>query len=127
MNHSPNLPDQLPLLRPVREADLERIMKAAAEDGHLALAPNYVIEKGGEVAGYIGLNSLPYFQGWFHTKLIGPRESVMIFNQVENLARGKIGWDQLVLLLPNTSPFCGLVPRFGYKHLADVGMHIKPI
>jgi hypothetical protein len=122
-----NLPDQLPLVRPVREQDLERIMKAAAEDGHMALAPNLIIEKMGEVAGYIGLNSLPYFQGWYSTKLISARESVMLFNQVENLARGKVGWDQLILLLPNTSPFVGVIGRFGYRHLADVGMHIKPL
>jgi len=122
-----DLTGNLPLLRPVRESDLEAIMKAAAADNHVALAPNFVIEKGGEIAGYIGLNSLPYFQGWFHTKLIGPRESVLIFNQVENIARGRIGWDQLVLLLPNTSPFCGVISRFGYKKLSEVGMHIKPL
>lgn len=122
-----DITENLPLLRPVRESDLEAIMKAAAADGHVALAPNFVIEKGGQIAGYIGLNSLPYFQGWFHTKLIGPRESVLLFNQVENLARGRIGWDQLVLLLPNTSPFCGVIPRFGYRHLSDVGMHLKQL
>ena len=123
-----NLSDQLPLLRPVRgEEDLERIFKAAAADNHVALAPNFVIEKAGEVAGYIGLNSIPYFQGWFHTQRIGPRESVMLFNQVENLTRmGKAG--ELMLLLPGSSSFRGaVIERFGYRHLVDVGMHIKKL
>lgn len=123
-----DLLDNLPLLRPLRGGhDLERLVKAAAADGHLVWGPSHVIEKSGEIVGYIGLNSVPYFQGWFHTKQIGARESVMLFNQVENLARGHREWEQLMLLLPNTSPFCPVIERFGYRHLANAGLHLKTL
>lgn len=121
--------EHLPVMRPVRdEADLKRLVTAAAQDNHLVLAPTWVIEKGGELAGYIGLNSVPTFQGWFHTAHVGPRDSALIFNQLENLCRMKLGthgWDQLLLLLPTTSPFRPVMERFGYRHLADAGMWLK--
>lgn len=124
-----DLTEHLPVLRPVRdEQDLQRLVTAAAEDNHLVLAPTFVIEKGGELAGYIGLNSTPTFQGWFRTDRIGPRDSALIFNQVENICRMKLntpGWDQILLLLPTTSPFRDVMTRFGYRQLAEVGMWLK--
>ena len=122
-----NLSDMLPVLRPLRDKnDLEQLVKAAAADNHLVLAPSFAIEKGGEIAGYIGLNSCAFFQGWFSTKLINARDSALIFNQVENFCRLD-RQNQLLLALPRTSPFDEIMERFGYRHLADAGLHHKTL
>lgn len=121
------LTDQLPTLRPVRDKeDLGQLLKAAAADNHLVLAPTVIIEKAGETAGYLGLNSIPFFQGWFDTQRINARDSALIFNQVENFCRMR-GNKQLLLLLPTTSPFRNVMDRFDYLHLADAGMHLKQL
>lgn len=126
-----------PVLRPVRDAaELQRLQELAAADNHLVLAPTWVIVKvladghrgnpaQEEIVGYIGLNSLPLFQGWFDTKRINARDSVQIFNIVENLARGQ-GCQELGLLLPPSSPFAGKpIAALGYKHISVVGLELK--
>lgn len=123
--------EQLPVMRTLlNEDELEQLVQAAARDNHLVLSPTFVIEKAGEIVGYIGLNSSPTFQGWFDTQRISARDSRLIFNQLENLCRmkhGTPGWDHLLLLLPTTSPFRDAMQRFGYQHLADAGLWLKQL
>jgi len=122
-----DLADHLPILRPLRDdEDLLRLQRAAAADNHLVLAPSWVIEKGGDVAGYIGLNSLPIYQGWFHTRRMQARDSLTVFNQVENLCRMR-GGREVVLLLPQSSAFREIMSRFGYRHVDTVGLHWKTL
>ena len=41
--------------------------------------------------------------------------------------RNWIWLKQLLLLLPDTSPFCQVIQRFGYRHLANAGLHLKTL
>lgn len=116
-----------PTLRLLRKAEqLVGLMDMAAADNHRVVAPTFLIEKNGEVVGYIGLNSLPTFQGWFHTKKMNARDSLSIFNQVENLCRMQ-GMQQLALLLPLTSGFIEHTERLGYQELATVSLQLKQL
>lgn len=113
-------------LRPAKPDDLRALVDAAALDGHRVLAPSHIIDKGGEIAGYIGLNSLPTFQGWFDRGKVKARDSATIFNIVENLCRAQ-GMRHLALLLPETSDFRGVIDRFGYERLATVTLEVKEL
>jgi hypothetical protein len=119
--------DGFPVLRPLKDADeLKHLQAVAARDNHLVLAPTFVVEKEGRIVGYIGLNSLPLFQGWFDTNRMGPRDSLTIFNAVENFCRMQ-GMKQLGLLLPLTSPFTGRTKELGYEHISTVGLELKKL
>lgn len=122
------LTEPLPVLRRLRDpAELEKLVRqAAADGGHVVWGPSHVIEKHGELVGYIGLNSLPYFQAWFDTGKMAPRDSALVIGQVENLCR-TADLRQLLALVPNQSPFRSALDRFGYRHLADAGLHLKDL
>ena len=118
---------QMPVLRPLRnEEELKRLVKAAADDGHLVWGATFLVEKAGELVGYVGLDSVPTYQGWLHTQKIGPFESASVISQVENHVRMRNGRN-LLLLLPETSPFCPVIHRFNYRHLANAQLHIKTL
>jgi hypothetical protein len=125
---SSNLLDSFPVLRPISNpGELEALQVAAAGDGHLVIAPTFLVEKGGEICGYIGLNSLPLWQGWLHTQRMGPRDSASIFSQVDNVCRLQ-GQKHLALLLPDTSGFNGVVERFGYSKMGGPRtLYFKPL
>lgn len=119
--------DHFPTMRPLRDAEeLKALQELAAADDHLVLAPTFVVTKHGRIVGYIGLNSLPMFQGWFDQERMGPRDSLTVFNAVENHVRMQ-GGKHLALLLPLSSPFCGHTESIGYKHLAMVAFRVKQL
>jgi len=114
-----------PVVRPLRDdEDLRRLQMIAAEDNHRVIAPTYVIELDGEIVGYLGINSMPMYQGWFHTKKMGPGNSAQVFTIVEHKFRMD-GHKFVGLLLPETSPFAGGMARFGYEKVATVGLEVK--
>ncbi len=117
--------DQLPILRPLRgAADLQALQAAAAEDGHMVVTPDYVVEKRGQIVGSIGLNSLPLMRVWFHTEQVRPRDTVLLVNAVENLCRLQ-GMKHLAALVRANSPFAPVAERLGYQHLSDVQFKLK--
>lgn len=119
--------DLLPLIRPLRDAaDLRALQEAAAQDNHLVLAPNFVIEKNGEIVGYTGLNTLPLCQGWLHTTRMRPRDSVIVFNHMENLARMQ-GLQSIGFLTPTNGSFAPLLARMGFQRLTDCKFGIKAL
>jgi len=124
-DHAPQ--DHLPIIRLLRDAeDLRRLEEAAALDRHLVLAPNFVIEKAGQIVGYTGLNTLPLCQGWLHTERMGPRDSLIVFNAMENLARMQ-GIKALGFLTPSNGSFAPLLGRMGYQIVTDCKFGMKGI
>lgn len=114
-----------PALRPIRDAkDLELLRSKAEADAHHVIGPSFIFEKHGEIAGYVGINSLPHWHGWFDTQRILPRDSCMLVNQIENHVRLQ-GAKYLTWMLPTESPFCPIMGRMGYKHASTLKLGVK--
>ena len=116
-----------PLLRPIRdEADLEALRQAAHADAHALVAPNFIIEKNGEISGYIALNSLPTVHGWFHTTRMRARDSLAIINVVENLIRAQ-RCQHLLWLLPDDATWVDHAETLGYQPMGHCSMKLKQL
>lgn len=109
----------MPLLRPVRtKADWERLTAEAAEDNHQVFFPSHLIEKGGEVAGYMGLCSMPLLRFWLHSERMKARDTVTVLNLAENMMRAN-GIEVAAGLISKESPAFPLVRKFGWSVVGE--------
>jgi len=113
-------------LRPLRDAaDFQALLKHAHADNHLVISPTHIVDKRGEIVGYISFNSVPMVQGWFDTQRMKARDSARAIHGLEGMAREN-GFKWLTVLIPTDSPFTPLMSRFGYARLPQsCKLHFK--
>lgn len=104
---------RLPVIRKVRDgADFARLQEVAAEDEHRVYFPSHVVEKDGEVAGYLGVCSMPMLRVWLHKERMKARDTAFVMGVAENLLREK-GVEVTGGLIARQSPL--------FPHLAKLG------
>ena len=116
-----------PTLRPIRsKEEHEALVKEAADDDHRVICPSHIIHQNGQIAGYVGLNSLPVWQGWFHTKRIKGRDSMILFSQCDNFFRMQ-GVRVAGFFVQKNSPFYDLCGHMGYEQLDEGKLMVKAL
>lgn len=101
----------MPRIRLMKPEDYAPLVECAKADDHVVLAPNYVIEKGQQMVGYIGV--IPCVMTWMDTQRMKVRDSAMVLNFLENqLAAG--GSNLIAIPCLKTSNFHPFLPSVGY-------------
>ena len=114
-------------LRPLSGVEEYKALKElASADDHAVLAPTLVIEKCGEIVGYVSLNAVPWWTGWFHSTKLYARDTIHLVNDVENLLR-PAGHKLVVTLVAPESPFRPVMEKFGYAPAGEAMIGLKQL
>lgn len=120
-----DLIEKFPVVRPVRDAaDFARLEAEALRDNHYVFQPSHVVEKGGEVAGYLGICSLPLLRVWLHTERMKARDTAMVMAIAENLMRAN-GVQMAAGMIARNSKLFGHLPRLGWTPVAETFLAVK--
>lgn len=109
-------------IRPVRESDMEALKAVAAQDGHVVVAPTYVVEKGDQMIGYIGV--VPSVLIWLDQDRSSIRDSIQVMNFYENILLAQ-GVHIIGVPCSDKSPLKPFLPRVGYVGQDEMTMFFK--
>lgn len=99
-------------IRPCTAVDLELLTKCASADGHGVIAPSFLVEKGHQLVGYLGI--VPTVTLWMDTQRTNIRDSLMTLNFFENHLRCSGGAQVVGVACQASSPYVKVLPRVGY-------------
>ena len=105
---------QLVEVLPIGPEDREKVMAAAAGDGHDCLVATHWLRKNDEVVGAWNLGGIPLVMNWQHTEKVGPRESLYLQGVQDALMRER-GVKAYLSVCEKSSPYHPLMERLGYK------------
>lgn len=108
------------------EADALALQAAAKADAHTPLHPTHVIERDGEIVGYLGVNSLPLFRLWFHSQKLKAADSLRLLFMIENHYR-MAGVPLVATVIHTASPFYPNAARGGYLECAGDRLFLKSL
>jgi hypothetical protein len=112
-------------VRPVKSAqDVARLQEAARADNHEPLLVTHLIERGDEVVGYFGVNSLPLYRLWFHSRKLKASDSLRLLFMIENHYRME-GAGVVATIINQQSPFYPVAARGGYLEVAGDRLFLK--
>lgn len=100
----------------VSQARLVELQMAAAADEHIVIAPTHIMERNGEIIGYLSLGAMPVVQAWFHSQKCRALDSVRMIRAGEQVFR-EIGVKQYCVGVSEHSPFAPHMGRLGYTRL----------
>lgn len=118
----------VPWLRGIREEEVAGLVAAAAADGgHAVVRPTHVIEKGGELAGYVSLGAVALVLTWLDRERVKARDTQYLLGMVENLAAAS--GPGVVLCLPCAveSPLRPYMEKLGYQVANEMVMCFKKV
>jgi hypothetical protein len=108
----------------VAERDALALAAAAQADQHRPLSPTHVIERGEEIVGYFGINSLPLYRLWFHSEKLKASDSTRLLFMIENHYR-MAGVGMVATVCNTRSPFYPVAARLGYLEAAGDRLFLK--
>ena len=98
------------IITQLKPAELEELLKLAAEDAHGVMYPTHVIRKEGKIVGYISICTTPLVNVWLDSKQVVARDSVQLLNTLENVMR--MTGRESYIIFPN-------MERLGYTPVAE--------
>jgi len=107
-------------IRPYGSDDAPRLEIAAARDKHGVAAPSHVMEKDGEIVGYLSINMVPTVLLWMDSKVVRVHDTIDIVNFYENFISA-MGWKGFFLPVPTDSPLKPYVESAGYTPASPTG------
>ena len=112
-----------PTIRPIRTPEeREALAKAAEADGHITLWPTHLLEKGTEIIGYVGINSMPTVNVWTKTGSVTARESMTMLWGIETMMRDR-NMAGYVMPCADNSPYFPFMERLGYTEIGTTTLH----
>lgn len=113
---------QFTRILPASKYDLQLLENCAKADDHTAIAPQWVVERGSQIIGTIGLAPAVFI--WMDTQRAKIRDSMAVMNFYENqLAAG--GSSLVALPCVEKSPFRPFIERAGYVNGGPTTMFLK--
>lgn len=113
----------IPTLIPLKTSlDRSRLDAAAAADNHQVVAPTHLVERDGQIVGYVGFGTL--VNTWLRSDQVRPRDSLYLLNMVEVVAQ-QGGSRELFLPVSPQSPFHPIMSKLGYQELGTATLTIK--
>jgi ketopantoate hydroxymethyltransferase len=109
-------------IRHCREADVPLLQKVAEADNHTVLAPTFIMEKGEQLVGYLGL--VPSVLVWLDTERVKGRDSLQVMNFYENWL--SVNGHQIIAVpCVEKSPLRQFLPRLQYVDAGDTKLFLK--
>lgn len=102
------------------------LQQAAKEDAHHPLNPTHVIERGEEIVGYFGIDSLPLYRLWFHSEKMKAADSLRLLFLMENIYRMR-GVPVIGTIIATSSPFYAVAGRGGYLESTNDRLFLKDL
>jgi len=110
-------------IRPFQPEDMDKLVKAATEDGHAVYFPSFVWEKDGEIVGYSSV-AVPVVLTWQHSKKMNAGDSLKALGFMEGVLSA---FPFVCLPCDPESPFMRFLPKQGYQMYTKlVNLFIKP-
>lgn len=111
----------LPRIVPAQPSDLAILTQCAAADGHSVIAPTWMVSKGSQIVGAIGLT--PAVHIWLDTQRVRVRDSVMVMNFFENI----LAQQQSIICVPcmKNSPIHPFMEKAGYVNAGEGTIFLK--
>lgn len=114
-------------IKPFNPNLLEELCAAAqADNGHGVIAPSQVIEKNGEIAGFLSIGNVPTMLMWLDSKKINVRDSINVMQFAENWVHAGGGRSILIPCMDN-SPLRPYIESAGYSKVCSATLFIKPL
>jgi len=79
--------DATPTVREFCISDNAKLEAVAKADNHKVILPTHVVIKNGEIVGYISHGAVPTVHMWMDSKKMKARDSVVVLNAAELIAR----------------------------------------
>lgn len=115
-----------PLVRPLHPGEHDAVVRAAQANGHGVLLPSHLIDKGGHIAGALGIARVALLHAWAHTEHLRGRDTFHTMNVAENLALNLTGCPLLLVPVSPDSPLVALLQRRGYTQvMGGCDLYIK--
>src|SRR3990167_4581034 len=106
-----NIFEKLPKIYPITtQEQIDRLVIAAAKDGHKVSYPTHIVMKHEEIVGYFSICKIPVIGLWLHTQEIRPIDSVILLNTAENFARAA-GHKHIFVPVSPDSPYVSVLER----------------
>ena len=120
--------DKFPVIRPLTTPeDFAKLTDVAAKDNHGVYYPSHIVEKAGEIIGYLSVCKIPLVELWAHTEKAKPLDSMIMVNAGENLVR-MLGQEHVFTTIGSNSNFRPVVERhLGYSKIYDTTVFVKKL
>ena len=115
-------------IRKAELKDLPVLEEAAHADRHSIAAVTQIIEKAGEMVGYISLDALPLAVVWFHSEKMKARDSYEAVKWIEwAMAQKKTRPQALCVPCNVLSPLLPYMPKLGYLKFGTFDFFAKAL
>ena len=114
------------VFRPITAEDLEPLKRAAAEDDHAVVYPTHMIERDGEIVGYVSVCATPIVNVWLDSKKVQALDSVRLLTRLEQRLEAE-GLRQYIMPCAKDSPFFKRMVRLGFRAVAENVWFLKQL
>lgn len=104
--------------------DLRDLRERAAADDHVVLTPTHVVEKDGEIVGYLSIGAVPIVNVWMDSEKLGPRDSVAVLGQLDAVM-DYAGQPLYYMPCDKASPFSPVMEKLGFARLMETQMFVR--
>lgn len=111
-------------IRPVVAADFPVLEALAKEDDHQLIAPSHVVEKDGNIIGFLSIAQIPNVLMWLHTERATPRDAAAVANFFECWLLDR-GARTFVVPCLETSPFFPYISQLDYVNIGKTNLFLK--
>ena len=111
-------------IRRMESSELQELRERAARDDHVVLAPTHVVEKGGEIVGYLSIGAIPIVNVWMDSTQMGPRDSVAVLGQLDAVM-DYAGQPAYYMPCDKGSPFYPVMDKLGFGSLMETEIFVR--
>lgn len=108
----------------VSDAERRELLRAAATDDHVVIAPSHIARQAGQIVGYASLGSIAVVNVWLDSRRVTAFDSLRLLRASEEEAR-RLGLKQYLMPCAHTSPFYPHMERLGFKRLGFTSLNWK--
>lgn len=111
-------------IRRIEPNELQELRERAAQDDHVVLAPTHVVEKEGEIVGYLSIGAIPIVNVWMDSQRLGPRDSVAVLGQLDAVM-DYAGQPTYFMPCDPSSPFHPVMEKLGFDPLMETQLFVR--
>ena len=111
-------------IRRIREDEREKLAELAAADDHIVLFATHVVEKNGEIVGYLSIGAVPIVNLWMDSKRVKSNDSIAVIGQLDAIMDDS-GTPTYFMPCDEKSPYQPYMERSGFEAILKTVLHIK--
>ena len=111
-------------IRRIREDEQEKLVELAAADDHIVLFPTHVVEKNGEIVGYLSIGAIPIVNLWMDSKRVKSTDSIAVIGQLDAIMDDS-GTPTYYMPCSENSPYHPYMERAGFQAALKTNLYVK--